>query len=112
VPVLRKGVKRDPLLKCPNVIAFRDVIHLQLNYIQRQYVAKNVSCCERGQRLWRATLTEWMLNGFSPKNVPGMVHLWENQFFGVESARFQEYIAEADATEVREPESVRGVLFS
>jgi len=107
-----KGTKRDPLLNCPNVIAFRDVIHLQLNYIQRRYVAENVSCCERGQRLWRASLTEWMLHGFSPKNVPGMVKLWENQFYGVESARFQEYIAEADAAEVQEPQGIRGVLFS
>jgi hypothetical protein len=94
------------------VIAFRDVVHLQLNYIQRQYVAKNVSCCERGQGLWRATLTEWMLNGFSPKNVLGMVKFWENQFFGAESARFQEYITEADAAEVRESDAICGVLFS
>lgn len=94
------------------MIAFRDVVHLQLNYIQRQYVVKNVSCCERGQSLWRATLTEWMLNGFSPKNVPGIVKLWETQYYGVEGARFQEYIAETDASEVREPEGVRGVLFS
>ena|SRR5215216_1090021 len=107
-----KGTKRDPLLKCPNVIAFRDVVHLQLNYIQRQFVAKNVSCCERGQGLWRATLTEWMLHGFSPKNVPGMVKLWENQYYGVEGARFQEYTAETNATEVRESETIRGVLFS
>jgi hypothetical protein len=107
----RKGQKRDPLLDCPNVKAYREVVHLQLNYIQRQYVAKNVSCCERGQGLWKATLQEWMLNGFNPRNVPGMVKLWEGQFF-TESARFQEYIAKTDAAEVQEPDGVRGVLFS
>lgn len=86
----RKGQPRDPLLDCPNVKSYREIIHLQLNYIQREYVVEKVSCCERGQRLWRATLKEWMLNGFSPKNVPGMVKLWENQYY-TESARFEQY---------------------
>lgn len=88
--MLRKGTPRDPLLDCPNVKAYREIVHLQMNYLQRQYVVENVSCCERGQRLWRATLSEWMLHGWSPKNIPGMVHLWENQFY-TESARFQPY---------------------
>jgi hypothetical protein len=110
--VSRKGVKRDKNLDCPNVRAAREILRLQLNYLQRQFVVEKVSCCERGQCLWKAVLTEWMLNGFSPKNVPGMVKLWESQYYGVEGARFQEYIAETDATEVREPEGVRGVLFS
>jgi hypothetical protein len=41
-----------------------------------------------------------------------MVNLWEAAYYGVEGARFQEYIAETDASEVWEPEGVRGVLFS
>lgn len=87
----RKGITRDPLLDCPIVKIYREVVHLQMNYLQRQYVAENVSCCERGQGLWRATLEEWMLHGFNPKNIPGMVKLWSNQFFGVETARFQPF---------------------
>lgn len=87
----KKGTKRDPLLDCPIVKIYRDVVHLQLNYIQREFVAANVSCCERGQRLWRATLVEFMLEGKNPRNVPYMVKIWENMFFGVESARFEQY---------------------
>ena len=108
----QKGVKRDKNLDCPNVIAAREILRLQLNYLQRQFVVEKVSCCDRGRCLWRATLTEWMLNGFSPKNVPGMVKLWENQYYGVEGARFQKYISETDETEVRGSEAVRGLLFS
>lgn len=107
-----KGTKRDPLLKCPNIIAFRDVVRLQLNYLQRRFVVEKVSCCERGQRLWRSVLEEQMLCGRNPKDILRMVKLWEAAYYGVEGARFQEYIAETDATEVREPKSVRGVLFS
>lgn len=86
----RKGEKRDPLLDCPNVKAYREIIHLQMNYLQRQYVVENVSCCERGQRLWRATLTEIMLNGNNPRNIPYFVKLWQNQFY-TESARFEAF---------------------
>lgn len=70
---------------------YREVIHLQMNYLQRQYVVKNVSCCERGQGLWKATLEEWMLHGFNPKNIPGMVKLWENQYYASESYRFETF---------------------
>jgi hypothetical protein len=76
-----KGTKRDPLLDCPAVIEFRNIIHLQLNYLQRQFVAENVSCCERGLALWRATLREFMLEGRNPRNVVYMTKIWENQFF-------------------------------
>ena len=53
-----------------------------------------------------------MLKGMNPKNVPYMVQVWEGLYFGVEGARFQEYIAETDEAEVQEPSGVRGVLFS
>lgn len=98
----RKGEKRDPLLDCPNVKAYREVVHLQLNHIQRKYVAENVSCDPRGQGLWRATLEEWMLHGFNPKNIPGMVKLWSNQFFGVETARFQPFNVNGNGERVNE----------
>lgn len=91
----RKGEKRDPLLDCELIKIYREVIHLQMNYLQREYVVKKVSCCERGQSIWRATVTEWHLHGFNPKNIPGMVSLWEGQFYGVESAKFQEFKVEA-----------------
>lgn len=87
----KKGEKRDPLLDCPNVKAYREIVHLQLNYLQRQYVVEKVSCCERGQRLWRASLVEWMLYGYSPKNVVGMVKLWENQFWATEGVKFEAF---------------------
>lgn len=87
----KKGEKRDPLLDCPNVKAYREIIHLQMNYLQRQYVVENVSCCERGQRLWRATLTEFMLSGMNPKNIPYMVKIWENQYWANEGNRFETF---------------------
>lgn len=87
----KKETRRDPLLDCPNVRSYKEIVHLQMNYLQRQYVVENVSCCERGQRLWRATLTEWMLNGFNPKNIPGMVKLWQNQHYASETAGFEAF---------------------
>lgn len=101
----RKGTKRDPLLDCPIVKIYRDVVHLQLNYIQREFVAANVSCCERGQRLWRASLVEWMLKGFNPKNVPGVVKLWETQYFAVEPAQwsFKRYEVNQENREIQHP---------
>ena len=76
-----KGVKRDPRLDCALVKIYRDVIHLQLNYLQREYVVEKVSCCERGQRLWKSVLEEQMLTGRNPKDVPRMVKLWEGLFW-------------------------------
>lgn len=101
----KKGTKRDPLLDCPIVKIYRDVAHLQMNYLQRQYVAEMVSCCERGQRLWRASLTEWMLHGYNPKNILGVVKLWENQYFAVEPAQwsFQRYVVNQENNEIQSP---------
>lgn len=76
-----KGRPRDPLLDCPIVIIYRDVAHLQMNHIQRKYVADNVSCCEKGQRIWRGVVEEHLLNGWNPKNIPFMVKAWSNQFY-------------------------------
>lgn len=106
-----KGTKRDKNLDCPNVQTYRDIVHLQLNYLQRQYVVEHVSCCERGQRLWRATLTEFMLEGKNPRNVVYMVKIWENQFWGTENAKFQEYTTEGNATEVQQPDQVCRILL-
>lgn len=80
-PMPPKGTKRDVNLDCPAVIEFKNIIHLQLNYLQRQFVVENVSCCERGLAIWRCTLTEFMLEGKNPRNVVYMVKVWANQFF-------------------------------
>ena len=87
----RKGQTRDVNLDCENIKSYREIMRLQMNYLQREFVVKNVSCCERGRALWRATLTEWMLHGFNPKNVPGMVKLWETQFFSNPEIRFTQW---------------------
>lgn len=87
----RKGIPRDRNLDCPNVRAYKEIVHLQMNYLQRQFVVDKISCCERGQRLWRATLHEWMLHGYSPKNIPGMVKLWEGQYWAIEGSRFEAF---------------------
>ena len=76
-----KGVKRDARLDCALVKIYKDVIHLQLNYLQRQFVVEKVSCCERGQRLWKSVLEETMLHGMNPKNVPGIVKRWETMYW-------------------------------
>jgi len=79
--VSKKGTKRDPTLQCNLIQIYRDVVHFYPNHIQRQYIVEKVSCCERGQRLWRATLSEFMLEGKNPRNVAYMVKIWENQFW-------------------------------
>lgn len=87
----RKSEKRDQNLDCPAVREYRSIVHLQMNYLQREFVVDKVSCCERGLAIWRETLKEFMLKGMNPKNIPYMVKIWENQFWGVEDARFQAY---------------------
>jgi hypothetical protein len=78
-----KGTKRDPLLDCPIIKLYRDIVHLQMNYLQRRFVADKVSCCERGQRIWRDTLEELMLAGniYRVKDIPYVVKIWENQYY-------------------------------
>jgi len=81
--VPKKGAKqqRDPNLQCGLIQIYRDVIHFYPNHLQRQYIVENVSCCERGQRLWRATLVDFQLEGRNPKNVIAMVKAWGNMFY-------------------------------
>lgn len=77
----KKGEKRDPNLDCPAVKAYREIVHLQLNYLQRQFVAEKVQCSQRGLSIWRDVLTDSMLNGRNPKNIPYMVRLWEGMYY-------------------------------
>jgi hypothetical protein len=82
--VSKKGEKRDPLLDCPNVAAYREVARLSLNHVQRKFVVEKVSCCEKGQRIWRDLLEELMLKGnvYRVMDIPFVVKLWENMYFG------------------------------
>jgi hypothetical protein len=67
-----KGIPRDVNLDNPAVKLYRDIARLQANYLQRQCIAEEVT----NVRIWEAVLTEWMLSGFSPKNVLGMVKMY------------------------------------
>lgn len=76
-----KGVSRDRNLDCEAVKKFREVIHLQLNHVQRAVVADTVECNERGLRIWEAVLVEHMLAGRNPKNVLPMLKQWELEYY-------------------------------
>jgi hypothetical protein len=78
-----RTVKRDPNLDNPAVRLYREVIHLQANYLQREEIAERVGESETCLRLWRATLTEWMLRGNNPKNVLGMLKVYKDTIDGL-----------------------------
>ena len=75
-----KGV-RDPNLDCEAVKKYREIVHLQMNYIQRAYVAETVECTPRGLAIWEAVLIECMANGFNPKGIPKMLKMWELMYY-------------------------------
>lgn len=69
----QKVVKpRDVNLDNVAVRKYRDVCHLQANYLQRECIAEEVT----NVRIWEAVLLEWMLSGYSPKNVLGMIKMY------------------------------------
>lgn len=61
--------KRDPNLDNEAVRKYREVIHLQANYLQREEIALTVG----NVRVWEAVLLQWMLEGRNPKNVLSML---------------------------------------
>jgi len=65
---------RDPNLDNPAVKKYRDIIHLQTNYLQREEIALTV----KNVRIWEAVLLEWMLEGRNPKNVLSMLKIYRN----------------------------------
>lgn len=65
--------KRDPNLDNEAVRTYRDVIHLQANYLQREEIALTVG----NVRVWEAVLLQWMLEGRNPKNVLGMLRAYD-----------------------------------
>ena len=73
------ATKRDPNLDNPAVKLYREIIHLQANYLQRAEIAERVYDDEQGLKIWRATLTDWMLRGYSPKNVLGMLKEYKDR---------------------------------
>ncbi len=75
--------KRDPNLDNQAVKKYREIIHLQANYLQREVIAETVHDSERGLRIWEATLVEWMLAGYSPKNVLGMLKQYKANVDGL-----------------------------
>jgi len=71
--VPKKGERRDPNLDNEAVKKYRDVVHLQANYLQREEIALTVT----NPRIWEVVLIEWMLRGQNPKNVLGMLRQYE-----------------------------------
>lgn len=66
--------ERDINLDNPAVRKYRDVIHLQANYLQRAEIALVVT----NERIWEVVLLEWMLEGRNPKNVLGMLRVYQS----------------------------------
>lgn len=65
--------QRDPNLDNEAVKKYREIIHLQANYLQREEIALTVG----NVRVWEAVLLQWMLEGRNPKNVLGMLKSYE-----------------------------------
>lgn len=74
-----KGVPRDPLLDNAAVRLYREIVHLQLNHVQRACVAEEVT----NLRVWEAVLLEFMLSGRNPKDVLKMLRTYELQAHGI-----------------------------
>jgi hypothetical protein len=71
--------KRDPNLDNEAVKLYRQIIHLQANYLQREEIAYTVT----NLRVWQAVLLEWMLEGRNPKNVLAMLKIYRNMTDGI-----------------------------
>jgi hypothetical protein len=62
--------RRDPNLDHPGVKKYRELIHLQANWLQREFIADAVDETDpRCLRIWEATLLEHMGHGWNPKDV-------------------------------------------
>lgn len=61
--------KRDPNLDNDAVKKYREIIHLQANWLQRELIANDVGDTPRELRIWEATLVEHMGHGWNPKDV-------------------------------------------
>ena len=63
---------RDKNLDNEAVKVYRNVCHLQANYLQREEIALTVG----NVRVWEAVLLEWMMEGRNPKNVLSMLKMY------------------------------------
>lgn len=72
------GKQRDPNLDNGAVKLYREIVHLQLNHVQRSAVAIEVT----NLRVWEAVLIEWMGEGRNPKNVFSIVRLYRGMTNG------------------------------
>jgi hypothetical protein len=75
--VREKSKVRDPNLDNAAVKLYRDIVHLQANYIQRNEIALTVENSARGLRIWEAVLLEHMLKGYPPKRIDWMLKTYE-----------------------------------
>lgn len=78
-----KGQKRDPNLDNLAVKKYRDICHLQANYLQRECIAYDVENSPRGLRIWESVLTEFMLRGRNPKDIVEMLKIYRNQMYSM-----------------------------
>lgn len=61
--------ERDPALDHPAVILYRELVHRTPGALPRAEIAKSVTDNAR----WQATITAWLLAGYRPDNVAGML---------------------------------------
>lgn len=62
--------RKDPNLDNKAVKLYRDVVHLQANWFQRELIVEAVDeDSPRDLRVWEATLLEHMGHGWNPKDV-------------------------------------------
>lgn len=66
--------KSDPNMKNLSVIAYRDFAKLTPNATQRKFIAETATDLSK----WEEILKRWMLKGFSPRNVEGMLNVYSN----------------------------------
>jgi hypothetical protein len=65
--------KKDNLIKDPRIGAYRGLAHLTPNQVQREEICNRVTDLE----LWQATVTGWLGHGWNPKNITGMLEVYE-----------------------------------
>lgn len=66
---------RDPLLDNPAVIAYREAAHNTPNQEQRAAIARLIDDIPR----WQQVLSDWMLHGWNPRNVAGMLEKYRSE---------------------------------
>lgn len=69
IQAMEPNKQRDPNLDNPAVKKYREIVRLQANYLQREFIADAVGDDPRCLRIWEATLLEHMGHGWNPKDV-------------------------------------------